>query len=291
MADLARPCLQGSPGRRRRHRRAPTGHPRGRVSVPRLVRVTAGEGEPQRSDAGEPWPVGSGTVLVTGGTGGLGSLVALTWSPSTASATCFWSPERNGRGRCRRSGGAAVRGRRRGPCRACDVGDRDALAELIAGIGTDHPLTAVVHTAGVAANGVIGALTPEQVDYVLGPKADAAWHLHELTRDLPLTAFVLYSSSSSVVDGPGQGNYAAANQFPQRTRRAPCRRRLPAKPWPGDCGRAAGHDPGPDHHDVERTRRWGMSELSPADGLELLDLATGTGLPAWCGAPGPRGDP
>ncbi|MGY5628200.1 type I polyketide synthase [Streptomyces sp. UC1A3] len=254
----------------------------GHVSVPRLVRVTAGEGEPQRSDAGEPWPVGSGTVLVTGGTGGLGSLVArhlvaehgvrhlllVSRSGMAAEGAAEVVAQLS-------EAGAEVR------VEACDVGDRDALAELIAGIGTDHPLTAVVHTAGVAANGVIGALTPEQVDYVLGPKADAAWHLHELTRDLPLTAFVLYSSSSSVVDGPGQGNYAAANQFLSALAEHRAAAGLPAQAlaW-GLWDEQRGMIQGLTTTDVERTRRWGMSELSPADGLELLDLATGTGLPA-----------
>ncbi|MBQ1097253.1 SDR family NAD(P)-dependent oxidoreductase [Streptomyces sp. b94] len=255
----------------------------GRVSVPRLVRVTAEEAEPPRPDAREPWSsVGSGTVLVTGGTGGLGSLVArhlavdhgvrrlllVSRSGMAAEGAADVVAELS-------EAGAEVR------VVACDVGDRAALADVLAGIAPDHPLTAVVHTAGVAANGVIGALTPEHVDHVLGPKADAAWHLHELTRDLPLAAFVLYSSSSSVVDGPGQGNYAAANHFLSALaehRVASC---LPAHAlaW-GLWDEQRGMIQGLTATDVERTRRWGMSELTPADGLELFDLATGTALPA-----------
>ncbi|WP_449343949.1 type I polyketide synthase, partial [Streptomyces pilosus] len=254
----------------------------GRVHVPRLVRVTTEEAQPARPGAGEPWSVGSGTVLVTGGTGGLGSVAArhlvaehgvrhlllVSRSGMAAEGAAEVVAELTG-------AGAEVR------VAACDVGDRVALAELIAGIDPDHPLTAVVHTAGVAANGVIGALTPEQVDYVLGPKVDAAWHLHELTRDLPLTAFVLYSSSSSVVDGPGQGNYAAANQFLSALAEHRAGSGLPAHAlaW-GLWDERRGMIQGLTATDVERTRRWGMSELTPADGLELLDLATATGLPA-----------
>ncbi|MFD5429301.1 SDR family NAD(P)-dependent oxidoreductase [Streptomyces sp. NPDC127084] len=253
----------------------------GRISVPRLARVTVEEAEP-RSEAPEPWQIGPGTVLVTGGTGGLGSLVArhlvtehgirhlllTNRSGMAAEGAAELVAELS-------EAGAEVR------VEACDVADRDALAELLAGIDPGHPLTAVVHAAGVAANGVIGALTPEQVDHVLAAKVDAAWHLHELTREHPLTAFVLYSSSSSVVDGPGQGNYAAANQFLSALAEHRVAAGLPAHAlaW-GLWDEQRGMIQGLTTTDVERTRRWGMTELAPADGLELFDLATRTGLPA-----------
>ena len=94
---------------------------------------------------------------------------------------------------------------------ACDVADRVALVELIGSL--EHPLTAVVHSAGVLDDGVIGSLTPERVDAVLRPKVDAAWHLHELTKDQDLSAFVLFSSAAGVFGNPGQGDSAAANSF------------------------------------------------------------------------------
>ena len=65
---------------------------------------------------------------------------------------------------------------------ACDVSDREQLAVLVGAVPDEHPLSAVVHAAGVLADGVVEALTPEQVDRVLAPKVDAAWHLHELTE-------------------------------------------------------------------------------------------------------------
>ena len=91
---------------------------------------------------------------------------------------------------------------------ACDAADRESLAKAIT-----PDLKAVIHAAGVLDDGVISALTPDRLDTVFRPKVDAAWNLHELTRDLGLRAFVLFSSAAGVLGTPGQANYAAANAF------------------------------------------------------------------------------
>jgi polyketide synthase 12 len=96
---------------------------------------------------------------------------------------------------------------------ACDAADREALAKVIADISVQHPLSAVIHTAGVLDDAVVTSLTPERVDAVLRAKVDAAWNLHELTREMSISAFVLFSSMAGLVGSSGQANYAAANSF------------------------------------------------------------------------------
>jgi NAD(P)-dependent dehydrogenase (short-subunit alcohol dehydrogenase family)/acyl carrier protein len=96
---------------------------------------------------------------------------------------------------------------------ACDVADRDAVVAMLERLPAGHPLRGVFHAAGVLDDGLIASLTSDRVDAVLRAKVDGAWNLHELTRDLDLSAFVMFSSMAGIVGTPGQGNYAAANSF------------------------------------------------------------------------------
>ncbi|XUN53323.1 KR domain-containing protein [Streptomyces lividans] len=158
--------------------------------------------------------------------------------------------------------------------RAVDVADREALAAALATVPDGHPLTGVVHAAGILDNGLVSAQTPESLAAVLRPKADAAWHLHELTKDVDLSAFVLFSSSVGVVGGPGQSNYAAANAFLDALAEHRTRLGLPAKSlaW-GLWDLGHGINAGLDANDLKRFTREGFRQVSPEAGTALFDAA------------------
>ncbi|MFC8453370.1 SDR family NAD(P)-dependent oxidoreductase, partial [Kitasatospora sp. NPDC057223] len=247
----------------------------GTVLVPRLARVAAPE------QAAGPAFDPAGTVLVTGGTGGLGALVARHLVVEHGVRNLLLTSRRGleAPGAVELSDELAALGART-TVAACDVSDRAALAGLLAAVPAAHPLSAVVHVAGVIDNGLIGGLTPARMDAVLTPKADAAWHLHELTRDLDLTAFVLFSSAGGLVLAAGQGNYAAANVFLDALAQRRHAEGLPATAmafglWGVHTGMTRMLDQA-----SERMQTQGMPALSPELGLALFDAALRSGEPA-----------
>ncbi|MCX5269786.1 type I polyketide synthase [Streptomyces sp. NBC_00199] len=162
----------------------------------------------------------------------------------------------------------------------CDITDPTALAHLIDTIDPHHPLTAVVHTAGLLDDGTVDTLTPHRLDTVLAPKADAAWHLHRLTRHHDLTAFVLYSSAAGLLGNPGQANYAAANTFLDALAHHRHTQGLPATSlawglW-DQASRMTGHLDGTA---LSRLSRTGVTALTPQEGLALFDAALGLRQP------------
>ncbi|MER6468861.1 type I polyketide synthase [Streptomyces collinus] len=239
----------------------------GEVRVPRLARVTAAHGEGSTLNPG-------GTVLVTGGTGGLGGLVARHLVREHGVRRLVLVSRRGtqapGAGELAaelEALGAEV------VVAACDVSDRASLAAVLDGVPAQHPLTGVVHTAGVLDDGVVASLSAERLDAVLRAKADAAWHLHELTLDQPLAAFVLFSSSAGVLGAPGQGNYAAANTFLDALAAHRRAAGLPAVslawgPW---AARGMGERLG--EAELRRLGRNGFPPMTTEQGLSLFDSA------------------
>ncbi|WP_152628387.1 type I polyketide synthase, partial [Streptacidiphilus neutrinimicus] len=235
--------------------------------VPRLARLSA-------SDAGvAPELDPEGTVLLTGATGALGGLFARHLVTAYGARRLLLVSRRGGAAEGvdelvadLSSLGAEV------AVAACDVSDRAALAGLLDSL--EHPLAALVHTAGVLDDGIVSSLTPERIDTVLRPKVDAAWHLHELTEEQNLAAFVVFSSAAGVFGAAGQGNYAAANGFLDALAQHRRASGLPATSlawglWAEDGGMAAALV----RSDVERMARGGVTALTAEDGLLLFDVA------------------
>jgi acyl transferase domain-containing protein/D-arabinose 1-dehydrogenase-like Zn-dependent alcohol dehydrogenase/acyl carrier protein len=225
---------------------------------------------------------GPGTILITGGTGGLGGLLARHLVSehniehlllvSRRGAQTPGAPELQQE---LQALGAHV------TIAACDVSDRDALQRLLATIPLEQPLTGVVHAAGVLDDGVIESLTPERVEGVLAAKADAAWHLHQLTEHLDLRMFVLFSSVAATLGSPGQASYAAANAFLDALAAYRQHRALPATSlaW-GQWAKPSGMTGHLTETDLARLARTGTNALTTQHGLELFDAAhrTGTAL-------------
>ena len=246
----------------------------GQMLAPRLRRAEAVR-SPQ--DTGTdvltiPAPLDpAGTVLITGGTGGLGALFARHLAQEHGAQHLLLvsrrGPDADGVPELvEELEGLGCETR----VAACDVADRDRLAGLIGSL--KHPLTAVVHAAGVVDDGVIESLTPEQVERVMRPKLDAALHLHELTADTELSAFVLFSSVAALIGSPGQGNYAAANAALDALAAKRRAAGLPATSlawglWAEERSMAGALDEGA----VARWARMGIGALSNELGLELFD--------------------
>ncbi|MEU3241134.1 KR domain-containing protein, partial [Streptomyces anthocyanicus] len=161
---------------------------------------------------------------------------------------------------------------------ACDAADRHALTSVLDDIPAEHPLTAVVHTAGVLDDTVLADLTAERLEKVLRPKVDAAWNLHELTKDHDLEAFVLYSSIAGLIGNAGQANYAAGNTFLDALAQHRRALGLPAVSlaW-GLWAQASTISGQLDQADLRRLARLGLLPLSSADAMDLFDAAPATG--------------
>ncbi|RSS55942.1 SDR family NAD(P)-dependent oxidoreductase [Streptomyces sp. WAC01280] len=216
-----------------------------------------------------------GTVLVTGGTGALGGIVARhvvnEWGVRRLLLVSRRGPDAPGAAELvagLEALGAEV------SVAACDVADRDSLTGLLAGVPAGHPLTAVVHTAGVLSDGTVPSMTTADVEHVLRPKVDAAFLLDELTSASDLAAFVMFSSAAAVFGGAGQGAYAAANAALDALA---FRRRAAGLPalslgwglWAENSGMTGGLS------DTDRSRlaRSGATPMDSALTLSLLDAA------------------
>ncbi|WP_432045126.1 SDR family NAD(P)-dependent oxidoreductase [Streptomyces asiaticus] len=244
----------------------------GNARVPRLVATPAVDGTP---------PALTGTALITGGTGALGSLVARHLVAEHGVRHLLLTGRRGEAA----EGAAGLRAELESmgaevTIAACDAADRDALAALLASLPADRPLTAVVHAAGIVDDAVITSMTDHQVARVYRPKVRAAVNLHELVRGADLKVFALFSSYSGLVGNAGQGAYAAANAFLDalaQTRRA---QGLPgvSMAW-GLWAERGGVTAHLAEGDLARLARAGIDPLTADHGLALFDTALRAGHP------------
>jgi hypothetical protein len=230
----------------------------GRVEVPRLVRVVSGGGEVD---------FGAGPVLITGGTGTLGGLLARHLVDVYGVSDLVLVSRRGPRA----PGVDLLPGAR---VVACDVSDREALRALL----EEYRPSAVIHAAGVLDDATVANLTEAQLEAVFRAKAVAAQYLDELTDGL--SAFVLFSSASGVFGSAGQANYAAANAYLDALARRRHAQGLPAQSlawghWSQDSeltGRL-------NSADRRRLVRHGVVPMSDEYGLALFDAALRSGSP------------
>ncbi|MFI9328319.1 SDR family NAD(P)-dependent oxidoreductase [Kitasatospora sp. NPDC052868] len=242
----------------------------GAVSAPRLTRTAAAPDTAAALDA-------EGTVLITGGTGGLGAVVARHLIAAHGVRHLLLVSRRGAeapgaaelRAELAESGAEVT-------IAGCDVADREALAALLAAVPAEHPLTAVVHAAGVLNDGLVEGISTDSLDGVYRPKSDAAWHLHELTRELPLAAFVVFSSLAGSWGNAGQANYGAANAFLDALAAHRRAAGLPATALAYGLWTAGGMAEELGAANLRRLGSTGVLPLSDAQGLSAFDTALGT---------------
>jgi pimaricinolide synthase PimS1 len=255
----------------------------GRMLAPRLARIAVGEHEPQAFDP-------ESTVLVSGGSDGLGALVSAHVVEEHGARhllfACASAEEVTAAAELKErlaAVGCEVR------IESCDPADREQLRALLASIDPGHPLSTVIHAARLLDDGVLGSLDSERLERTMRPKADAAWNLHELTDGIELSGFLLFSSAVSILGGPAQANFAAANAFLDGLAAHRRERGLPATSlaW-GLVG--AGEEL--DETVRARMASAGLAAIEPARALELFDLARGAEeavlVPIALDAPGLR---
>ena len=221
----------------------------------------------------------TGTALITGGTGALGALVARHLVAAHGIGHILLASRRGPAA----EGAAELQAELETlganvAIAACDIAEREQLKALLDSVSAEHPLSVVVHAAGVLDDATIDSLTPQRLDTVFAPKVDAAWHLHELTEHMDLRAFVLFSSAAGALGSPGQGNYAAANAFLDALAAHRQARGLPGISLAWGLWEQKSQLTGQlNDADLARMARAGLRPIRSSDGLDLFDDALAGG--------------
>ncbi|HEY2335131.1 MAG TPA: SDR family NAD(P)-dependent oxidoreductase, partial [Solirubrobacterales bacterium] len=241
--------------------------------TPRLARVRVDDNEPDKTP-----PIDSETTtLISGGTRGIGALVArhlvgVHGARHLVLAARSGEDERVGALKTELEEiGAVV------SVVVCDVADRAQLEALLSSIPAERPLGAVIHAARVLDDGVLDSLDPERLERAMRPKVDAAWNLHELTKGLELSEFVMFSSVAGVLGSPAQANYAAASAFVDALAQRRRAEGLPAVSLAWGAWAGAGEEALSTGADRARLGRLGLAPMGSEQILELFDASRVSG--------------
>lgn len=232
-----------------------------------VARLTRWEG---RSGANTAPPVfdPTGSYLITGGLGGLGLVVAQ-WLVAQGARQLILAGRR---GVTTPAATAAIVAMESAGAKVIvmqtDLGDVDDTRRLVTHCQAAAPLRGVMHAAGIIDDGLLLQQSPARFATVMAAKVAGSWHLHTLTKDLPLDFFVCFSSVAALLGNGGQGNYAAANAFMDALAH---HRRQEGQPalsinWGGwaEVGLAA--------ELVKATAAAGLGAITPTAGVDLLGL-------------------
>ncbi|MGQ0504513.1 MAG: SDR family NAD(P)-dependent oxidoreductase, partial [Myxococcaceae bacterium] len=239
----------------------------GERHVARLVRAFA------HTSAATP-VLRAGTVLITGGLGAVGQLVARQLAADGVQHLLL-----TGRRGIQTPGAKEVIAQLEAlgatvTVAAVDAADSGAIKELLRALPEHLPLRGVVHAAGIFDDALLKNQTEERVERTLAPKVLGAWALHQLTRDRQLDFFILFSSMPGALCSAGQGAYAAANAYLDALSAHRRAHGLPAQSlawglWAVSSGMVAALKA----NQVDRLTRLGFRHTTAEAGMQLFKAA------------------
>jgi len=234
----------------------------------------------QQIDASTKTPLSfreNASYLITGGMGGLGLLVAR-WMVSQGAKHLVLLGRRSPDNAILKKLTELEQAGAQVVVEKADVSDGDSMQQVFENINqSTFPLAGVIHSAGVLSDGTLPNQSWSSFEKVMSPKVHGAWHLHQLTKNLELDFFVLFSSIASLFGSPGQGNHSAANSFLDGL--AHYRRSLELPGLSIHWGAVSQLGEAAERGADIRSQQQGLGAMTPAQVLESLELVmSGSGV-------------